>query len=107
MIKVSVHYPNGEGATFDYDYYAQRHMPLVAQRLGSALKGTAIDRGIGGGGPGEPPAFLASGHLLFDSVEDFQAAFAPHAAEIEGDIPNYTNTKPTIVVNEVLGSPTI
>ena len=51
--------------------------------------------------PGAPPACLAMGHLLFDSVEAFQQAFGQHAAEIVGDIPNYTNTKPTIQVSEV------
>lgn len=102
MIKVSVHYPNGDGATFDHDYYVRRHMPMVADLLGDALKGFAVDRGVGGGGPGEPPAFLASGHLLFDSLEGFQTSFGPHAAQIQGDVPNYTNTEPTIVVNEVL-----
>jgi uncharacterized protein (TIGR02118 family) len=102
MIKVSVLYPNGDGATFDHDYYVERHMPMVADLLGDALKGFAVDRGVGGGGPGEPPAFLASGHLMFDSLEDFQTSFGPHASQIQADVPNYTNTEPTIVVNEVL-----
>jgi uncharacterized protein (TIGR02118 family) len=61
-----------------------------------------VDRGVGGGAPGEPPAFLASGHLVFDSIEDFQPSFGPHAEQIRGDVPNYTNTQPTVVVNEVL-----
>jgi uncharacterized protein (TIGR02118 family) len=41
------------------------------------------------------------GHLYFDSVEAFQAAFSPHAGAIMGDIPNYTNVQPTIQVSEV------
>jgi uncharacterized protein (TIGR02118 family) len=41
------------------------------------------------------------GHLLFDSVESFQTGFAPHAAEIVGDVPNYTNTRPVIQVSEI------
>ena len=41
------------------------------------------------------------GHLLFDSVEAFQQSFGPHAETIMGDIPNYTNTQPTIQVSEV------
>jgi uncharacterized protein (TIGR02118 family) len=102
MIKVSVLYPNGDGATFDYDYYVDRHMPMIAELVGDALKGFAVDRGVGGGAPGEPPAFLASGHLVFDSIEDFQTSFGPHAEQIRGDVPNYTNTQPTVVVNEVL-----
>ena len=41
------------------------------------------------------------GHLLFDSVEAFLQAFAPHADAIVGDITNYTNTQPTIQISEV------
>jgi len=41
------------------------------------------------------------GHLLFDSVEAFQAAFAPIAPALMGDIPNYTNIQPTIQISEV------
>jgi uncharacterized protein (TIGR02118 family) len=45
-----------------------------------------------------PPAL---GHLLFDSVEAFQAGFGPHAQEIMADIPNYTNVEPAIQISEV------
>ena len=41
------------------------------------------------------------GHLYFDSVEAFQAAFGPHAETILADIPNYTNIQPVIQVSEV------
>jgi uncharacterized protein (TIGR02118 family) len=41
------------------------------------------------------------GHLYFESVAEFQAAFAPHAAAIMADIPNYTNIQPVIQVSEV------
>jgi uncharacterized protein (TIGR02118 family) len=51
--------------------------------------------------PDSPPAYLAMGHLLFDSVEAFQKAWEPHAQAIVGDIPNFTNTQPTVQVSEV------
>jgi uncharacterized protein (TIGR02118 family) len=41
------------------------------------------------------------GHLLFESLEAFQASFGPHAQAIMADIPNYTNTQPTIQISEV------
>jgi uncharacterized protein (TIGR02118 family) len=47
------------------------------------------------------PGGAGMGHLYFDSVEAFQAAFGPHAGVIMGDIPNYTNVQPTIQVSEV------
>lgn len=50
---------------------------------------------------GGKPKRRTGGCLLFDSVEDFQNAFGPHAAEITGDIPNYTDTTPVIQISEV------
>ena len=101
MIKVSVLYPHSASATFDMAYYLEKHMPMVRQKLGAACKGTAVEQGIGGGAPGAPPTYIAMGHLLFDSAEAFQSAFAPHAAAIMGDIPNYTQIQPIIQVSEV------
>jgi uncharacterized protein (TIGR02118 family) len=101
MVKVSVLYPNTAGSTFDMPYYLNSHMPMVKQKLGGALKGVAVEQGLGGAEPGTPPAFTAMCHLLFDSVEAFQQAFGPNADAIVADIPNYTNTPPTIQVSEV------
>jgi uncharacterized protein (TIGR02118 family) len=61
----------------------------------------AVEQGLAGAEPGSPPPFLALGHLLFDSVEAFQTAFAPHDQVIMADIPNYTNTQPTLQISEV------
>ncbi len=101
MIKVSVLYPNTAGCKFDMNYYVDRHMPMVQQKLGAACKRMAVEEGIVGGAPGAPAAFIAMGHLYFDSIDAFQSAFAPHAETIMADIPNYTNTQPTIQISEV------
>jgi len=58
MIKVSVMYPNKPGARFDWAYYLDKHMPMVKARMGSALKFYAVDKGIGGGSPGDPATYL-------------------------------------------------
>ena len=101
MIKVSVLYPNGTGAKFDMTYYLASHMPMVGKKLGAALKGMAVEEGLGGIPPGTPAPFLAGGHLLFDSVDAFSAAFAAHGEPIMADIPNYTNTQPVIQVSQI------
>ena len=101
VIKVSVFYPNTTGSRFDMPYYLNKHIPMVQQKLGAALKGASVEHGLGGGQPGSPPTYLAMGHLLFDSVEAFQQSWGPHAEAIVGDIPNYTNIQPTIQVSEV------
>ena len=65
------------------------------------MKGAGVEQGLGGMQPGSPPAYVAMGHLLFESVEAFRQSFAPHAQELLGDIPNYTNITPTIQISEV------
>ena len=101
MIKVSVFYPDHEGSKFDMDYYCRSHIPMVREKLGGACKGLAVEQGIGGATPGSRPGFIAMGHLYFDSMQEFQMAFAPHAEAIMADIPNYTDIQPTIQISEV------
>lgn len=101
MIKVSVLYPNDSGAKFDMAYYCKTHMDLVRSKLGAACKKIAVEQGLAGGAPGAPATYVAMGHLYFDSVEAFQGAFGPHAGAIMGDLPNFTNTQPTVQISEV------
>ena len=101
MIRVSALYPRRDGARFDIDYYCSKHVPLVQRLVGGAVRGVDVDHGLAGIAPGAPSPMLAMAHFLFDSVEAFQAAFAPHAAEIMGDVPNYTNLEPVFVISEV------
>lgn len=102
MIKVTILYPNGDGNTFDMDYYANKHMPMVAELLGDSLKLLAIDKGISGRTPEEPVPYLAIGYLYFDQLSAYQNSFGPHAEKIVADIPNYTNVQPVIQISEVL-----
>lgn len=101
MIKVTLMYPHTAGYTFDMEYYLASHMPMMRKKIGATLRGAAVDEGIAGAAPGTPPKYVAICHLLFDSVDAFQLAFATHGQSILGDMPNYTNVQPTIQVNEV------
>ena len=101
MVKVSVLYPNGAGTKFDMTYYLDQHIPMVRRLLGSALKGVTVEHGISGEEPGSLAPYVATGHLLFDSVQTFQASFAQQAQEIMADIPKYTNSEPLLQIGEV------
>jgi uncharacterized protein (TIGR02118 family) len=75
---------------------------MLKARLGDACKSYTVDKGISGGAPGSPPAYVGMCHIFAESVQSFQAAFGPHAKEIMGDIPNYTDLKPTMQISEVV-----
>ncbi|MEZ5649567.1 MAG: EthD family reductase [Burkholderiaceae bacterium] len=102
MIKVSVMYPNKEGARFDHDYYRDKHMPLVKERLGDACAYYTVDKGLAGGAPGQGPVYIAMCHIFCHTAQGFQAGMAKHGAEIMGDIPNYTDLAPVIQVSDVV-----
>jgi uncharacterized protein (TIGR02118 family) len=102
MIKVSVMYPNTAGARFDHDYYRDRHMPMLKEKMGDACKSYTIDKGLAGGAPGAPAPYIGMCHIYCDSVESFQTAFGPHAKAIMADIANYTDLKPVMQISEVV-----
>lgn len=105
MIKVSVMYPNQPGARFDHDYYKDKHMPLLKARMGEACKFYTVDKGLAGGAPGEAPTYIGMCHIYADSIDAFNAGFGPHAKEILGDIPNYTDLRPVMQFSEVVVAP--
>ena len=102
MIKFNVMYPLEPGMRFDHDYYRDKHMPLLAQRLGPACLYYTVDRGLGGGAPGAPSPFVAACSVFAESVESFQAAMGPHVQEIMADIRNYTDADPVIWISDVV-----
>ncbi|MBM3270578.1 MAG: EthD family reductase [Candidatus Sericytochromatia bacterium] len=100
MVRVTVAYPAKEGATFDHDYYATKHMPLCAEKYAPYLKKMQAFKGVAGPA-GSPAPFLATCHFWFDSMGDMGKALANSEA-IMADIPNYTSVQPRVVIEEAL-----
>jgi len=103
MIKVSILYPNEKHARFDLPYYLTTHMLMSIERMSAStgFQGVSVERGIGGDAPGSAPTYIAMCHYLFDSFEDFLAAFNRYAELLQGDMAMYTDIKPVIQVNQV------
>ena len=101
MIKLSVLYPNKDGAKFDMDYYCRTHMPMVQSTLGAVCRRIAVEQGMAGGAPGSAAPYVAMGHLYFDSLAAFQAEFPQHAPKFMADLPNFTNIEPVIQISDV------
>ncbi len=104
MLNISSIYPKVEGYTFDFDYYLNRHMPMSIDLLSNSkgFKGVSVVKGIDIIEPKIESSFVAMCHYYFDMLDDFMAAFAPHAEKLQDDIINYTNIEPIIQINEVL-----
>lgn len=101
MIRINILYPTG--GHFDMGYYLNTHMPRSIELMsqGKGYRGVSVERGLGGTIPDAEPAFVALCQFAFDSIDDFMAAFLPHADELKGDMANYTDIEPIIQFSEI------
>lgn len=102
LIKVSVMYPYAEGRTFNVKYYEEKHMPMVANFLGSNLVKYTIEKGLASGIPNTPLPYMAIGTFYIKNLDDYNAAITPNIETIRADFPNYTNISPIILVSEII-----
>jgi len=98
---VQVLYPAADGTTFDYDYYAATHLPMVLDVWGDAVESVLVTKGLAGG-PDTPPGFHAIATITFASPDAMQASLGKAGPLLE-DIPNFTNTQPQMLIGETLG----
>jgi uncharacterized protein (TIGR02118 family) len=94
MIRLSVLYPKTEGASFDHDYYRDKHVPLACKTFG--LSSAEIDKGLDG-------PYVAAVHFKFDSMEAVGAAMgAAGIGDVMADIANYTTIQPVMQTSETV-----
>lgn len=103
MYIISIHYPNAEGATFDFDYFRTRHLPEVGKAFGpfglgyaSVLKGEqSVD--------GTAPPYFATTILSFrDEQSARDAAASDGAKALMADIANFTSVAPVVQFNSAV-----
>jgi len=94
MISVHILYPKTDDSTFNIDYYTSTHMPMLANALGDACTAWGASSCAGGD-------FEAIGWATVTSQDAFNAAMGEHGAAIMGDVPNYTNVQPQLVIGEI------
>ena len=98
MIRLSVYYPTTEGASFDHDYYRDKHVPLCLKTWGMSADAAQIDKGLDG-------PYVAAVHFTFESLEALQGAMgAPGTADVMADVANYTSIAPVLQTSEIVTS---
>jgi uncharacterized protein (TIGR02118 family) len=98
---ITVLYPNTSGVTFDFDYYLEHHATLINRLYGNSIAKLELRRGTAT--PlGTPAPFVAIINIWIADQEAFDAAGAKHGATLIADVPNFTNTMPTIQIDEIV-----
>lgn len=100
MLRVTILYPVKPGASFDLDYYRDVHAPLAVDRLGKGTVSFTLETALRADQL-PCPRFVAVGHYLCKTWDDFLAAYLPHAKELQDDVKNFTAIVPLIQVSHV------
>ena len=98
---VQVLYPAMDGTHFDYDYYVKTHLKMVDKIWGPHLASALVTKGLAGG-PDTPPGFHAIATLVFKDGDAMKEGLGK-AGPLLDDIPKFTNTKPQMLIGEVIG----
>ena len=97
---ITVLYETIEGSHFDLDYYMATHMPLVGEKFGPfGLRSWRVLNGVAAP-TGGPAKFGIIANLEFDTVQQFKDAVAAEGGPVFGDVPNFTDITPVVVISE-------
>ena len=100
MVILSVLYPASAGAKFDQAYYDATHIPLVKEAFTpTGLTGVQVLKGLSAP-DGGPAPFAVIVNLTFRDAEALGASMGgPRAAEVMGDVANFTDIVPVAQVS--------
>ena len=100
MFIITIHYPNSDGATFDFDYFRTKYLPEVGKVFGpfglgyaSVLRGEETVEG-------KAPAYFATAILSFRDEQGARDAVASEGARaLTADVENFTSATPVMQFN--------
>ena len=97
-----------DGVRFDHEYYRSTHLPLVSEVMKPhALTNLEVVT-LGANPDGSRPAYQVMFSAYFASASSLQSAMqSARMPEVLGDVPNYYDGMPDIMIGEVAPLPAI
>jgi uncharacterized protein (TIGR02118 family) len=98
---ITVLYPNKPGVTFDFDYYRDHHAALIQRLYGDGIAKIELRRGAATP-DNSPVPYVAIINIWIGSQKTFDEAAVKHGQTLIDDVKNFTNTLPTIQIDEIV-----
>jgi len=99
---MSVIYSQQEEGKFDFDYYLEKHMPLVDSLYSNlGMKSWQVDRGASLSSK-MPSNIVACAYLFFEDINTLKLALKNKGDEVMKDVKNFTNIEPSVYFSEVI-----
>jgi uncharacterized protein (TIGR02118 family) len=98
---ITVLYPAGNNADFDFDFYLKRHVTLIEDILGNSLHGIEVRRGAQSM-DGSAPTYIAVVSIWIADWESYEKAVAARGQELIDEVPLFTKVMPVIQYDDVI-----
>ena len=98
---LAVYYPWQADAKFDYDYYREKHLKMLADLYGKSVGKMIVRKGLRKG-DGSVPAFVTALTVEILAMDAYEAASKDVVPKLRADIPNFTNIIPVAQLEEIL-----
>jgi uncharacterized protein (TIGR02118 family) len=93
------------GVRFDQSYYTSKHLPLVGGIIGAAVKNIEVVK-MGSAADGSAPPYQMMFSAYFESPAALENAMQnPRIPEVLGDVKNFYDGMPDLLIGEVVPSP--
>jgi len=99
---LAVYYPWQADAKFDYDYYRNKHLKMLADLYGKSVGKMQVRKGLHKG-DGSAPVFVTALTVEILSMAAYEVAAKEHVAKLIADVGNFTNIKPVAQIEEIVG----
>ena len=100
---LTVLFPNGDDARFDFDYYLGHHVPLVLSLYGKSIRRYEVLKPADLPGGRKPP-YIAITQIWIADREAYNKASPEAAKKFRPDVPNFTNVTPVAQTGELYGA---
>jgi uncharacterized protein (TIGR02118 family) len=97
---ITVLYPAKGNDQFDFEFYRNRHIPLIEDILGKSLHRLELRRGQPSP-DGAPPTYIAIISIWIAHWPAYERAMAARAQELIDEVPLFTKVMPAIQTDEV------
>lgn len=97
---LTVLFPNGENAHFDFEYYIGHHIPLVLGIYGKSIRRYEVIKPAGGA----KAPYIAISQIWIADEKAYAEASKGAQKKFGPDVPNFTNVTPIGQVGELYGT---
>ncbi len=101
MYYITAIYPYQDGAYFNFDYYKERHIPLLISCFGDNFIDIQVRQGLAGI-ERDSPDFICIFSMRVHSFTRWQDQIKLHGDQIFNDTKNFTNLEPIIQIDQLV-----